>query len=187
VKTETLKYLTATIFETVALLLARWTAAEQESRPSSNELAAIAKSFPHTAIVTATDVSSMDCESSPSPGFLEADFNGDHHPDFAVLLKGSETGKVTNWEGKELREIRYVFAIFVNQGNGEFRVAASEHFVDYGQVGAYIGLQPARHVDSYVSKPITVSNPAVAVEWCGKSTVLYYFSHGRMKKFWTSD
>jgi hypothetical protein len=171
-----------------ALLIASGAARAEQSAPSSVELAAIARAFPETTVVQLADVAPEDCgEVSNPPGYVEGDFNGDGRTDFAVLLKGRPTGKVEQWEGKQLHETPYVFAMFLNTGNGEFSVKKIERFMDFDRVSAYISLAAAGTVDSYVNKSIRIPNPGIAMAWCGKSEVVYYLAQGKVKTFWTSD
>jgi hypothetical protein len=171
----------------VGLLIGSSAADAQQPSPSPTELTAIAQAFPETAVVQATDVSLEDCGEVPNPGYVEGDFNGDGRIDFAVLLRGHPTGKVENWQGKQLHETPYVFAIFLSTGDGKFSVTKAERFMDFDQVAAYISLTPAGTVESSINKPIKIHNPGVAMGWCGKSGVVYYLAQGKLKTFWTSD
>ena len=171
----------------VALLALPCAARAQSTAPSPSELAAIAKAFPKAAVVTAADVSKEDCGPTPNPGFVEGDFNGDGQQDFAVLLNNGETGKVVDWQGKKLKETRYVFAIFVNKGDGTFVVRHVDRWVESGPLIALISPQPAGRIESFVDKSITISNPGVAFAWCGKSEAVYYMSANHVRSFWVSD
>jgi hypothetical protein len=154
--------------------------------------AAIEKAFPGATIVTGADVDSSECGPAPtSPGFVQADFDGDGRADFAVLLNAGATGKVVDWQGKHLRETRYVLALFRAKQTGGFTVTRLNRFVQFWPVAAYIEPQGAGKLegagDAHRGAGVMLQNPGVSLVFCGKSAVVYYVSDHRVHEVWVGD
>ena len=157
-----------------------------------NVQAAIRKSFPRAFVVTATDVDEKECGPLPrSPGFVSGDFGGSGHPGFAVLLNNGATGKIVDWEGRKLRETRYVFVIFSATAAGEYEPLRVNRFLEFTQVAAFLELQPAGLLTGFgdpgTEPTLKISRPGISFTSCGKSSVVFYISGGKVKEFWTSD
>lgn len=137
---------------------------------------AIRKLYPSATIVSAKEVDATSCQPvGNSPGLIRADFNGDGQQDYAVLLKIRVNKKETIWEGKSLREARFAFVIFLDDGAGGFRPRVIRRYDDFVPTAVVIDLQPAgkiRHRETH--KDVQVPMPAVVLSFCEKSATAYY-------------
>jgi hypothetical protein len=171
---------------TVFIVLLPWGARSQGvSLPlPPGASSAIEKVIPGASVVTLDDIDGKGCNPVPhSPGVVTADFNGDNHPGFAVLLKGVETGKTVEWQGQKLKEVHYAFAIFLSDGENSFRAGFVRRFVDFSPIGAYIEIQPPgslRNRDE--NRDVLISNPGVALVFCEKSAAVYYVSRNHIRR-----
>ena len=129
-----------------------------------------------------------ECRPVPqSPGLVRADFTGDGRMDFALLLNAGETGKIIDWQGMKLKETRYVFAIFVEDGQGGYKFKPLQRFEDFVPIAAFIDLQKSGDIRGVDGRLAKISNPAVSFVFCEKSEAVYYFSGDRIRTVWVSD
>ena len=140
-------------------------------------------------MVSLEDIDAKACNPVPrSPGLVLGNFDGDNHPGFAVLLKDNETGKVIDWQGRKLREFRYVFAIFLGNDKGDFQAKLVRRFSDFTTLGAYIDLQaPGNLRNRDENRDVAISNPAISLVFCEKSTAVYYVSGGHIRTVTIAD
>ena len=91
--------------------------------------AAIKRLSPTARVLQANEIDMQECESVPkAPGVVKADFNGDGLEDAAVLLKVSVAKEVKIWEGKQYREAKLMFVIFLNDGKGGYTTLKRENY-----------------------------------------------------------
>jgi len=144
---------------------------------------AIEKAIPGATVVTLEDIDAKACSPVPSsPGIVQGDFNGDNHPGFAVLLRAGETGKIVDWQGRKLKEIRYAFAIFLSDGKSGFQTKLVRRFIDFAPLGAFIDLKaPGKVRNRDENRDVVIRNPAVILVFCEKSASVYYISHNHVR------
>jgi hypothetical protein len=142
---------------------------------------ALAKSVtrlaPRGAIISNADVDSLACQPITSnPGLLRADFNGDGRDDFAALIKLQETGRVKEWEGRSLREARFSFVLFLDDGVGGYRTRVVRKYLDFIPSSVVIDIQTAGVIKHRETKrDILIPHTAVTLSFCEKSATAYYF------------
>jgi hypothetical protein len=146
-------------------------------QPSGEALeSAIQKIAASASIVRTGDVDQTACQPvGEDSGLLRADFNGDGRVDYAVLLKTGDTGKERIWDGKTLRETRFAFVFFLDDGRGSYRAKVVRRYVDFIPTAVVLDLQPAgevRHRETH--KSVRLSNPGVTLSFCEKSATTYF-------------
>jgi hypothetical protein len=151
--------------------------------------AAIERVAVGATIVQAKDVDPISCQPvGESPGLLRADFNGDGRDDYAVLLKTGDTGKERTWEGKTLRETRFAFAFFLDNGSGGYEPRVVRRYVDFIPTAAVLDLQPAgevRHRETH--KNVRLKNPGVTLSFCEKSAATYFLHANKIRSVPIAD
>lgn len=151
---------------------------------------AIQRVAPGARIVAKGDVSTADCgdEFPDQPGLVMADFQGGGRRDFAVLLNAGDSGKVTEWEGKKLKLFNYAFAIFLDDGNGAFKLKLVERFEEHLPLAMFIHLEePGKLDDRDSGNGVTLEHPGVTRVYCDKSAVLYHLVGEKIKTVQLSD
>ena len=164
--------------------------AQSKEAPVPENLAgAISKVTPGSTIVNAKEVDATACQPvGDSPGLVHADFNGDGRQDYAVLLKTSVSKKETVWQGKSLREARFSFVLFLDDGTGGYRARVVRRYADFVPTAVVIDPQPAgkvRHRETH--KHIRVPNPAVMLSFCEKSATTYYLVGDKIRSIPIAD
>lgn len=163
----------------------------QQKEPAIPETlsAAIQKAASGAALVTAHEVDATACAPvGQAPGLVRGDFNGDGRDDYAALLKTKETGKETIWEGKKLREARFSFALFLDDGSGGYKPRVIRRYTDFIPTAVVLDLQPAgnvRHRETH--KNVKLSNPGVTLSFCEKSATTYFMAAGRIRSIPIAD
>lgn len=156
--------------------------------PENLEIA-ISKVAPRSTVVSAKEVDATACQPvGDSPGLVRADFNGDGREDYAVLLKTRVSIEETVWQGKSLREARFLFVWFLNDGAGGFRPRVIRRYDDFVPTAVVIDLQPAgkiRHRETH--KDVQVRNPAVMLSFCEKSATTYYLVDDKFRSIPIAD
>lgn len=151
--------------------------------------AAIKKVAPGAVIVGAQEVDVTACQPvGDSPGLLRADFNGDGRDDYAALLKTGETGKETTWEGRKLREARFSFVLFLDNGSGGYQPRVVHRYTDFIPTAVVLDLQPAgnvRHRETH--KNVRIPNPGVMLSFCEKSATTYFLVGDKIRSIPISD
>ncbi|MGE0278705.1 MAG: hypothetical protein AB7R40_25180 [Nitrospiraceae bacterium] len=150
---------------------------------------AIEKVAVGASIVQAKDVDPVACQPvGENPGFLRADFNGDGRDDYAVLLKTGDTGKERIWEGKTLRETRFTFVFFLDDGAGGYKPRVVRRYVDFIPTAVVLDLQPAgdvRHRET--GKHVRLKNPGITLSFCEKSATTYFLLGGKVRSIPIAD
>jgi hypothetical protein len=151
--------------------------------------AAIQHLAPGAELVGPREVDATSCAPvGRSPGLVRADFNGDMHDDYALLLKTKDTGKVTIWEGKELREAEFSFALFLADRVGGYRAKVVLRYTNYLPAAVVLDLQPAGTVqDRETHQVVTLRNPGVTLSFCEKSATTYYLVGEEIRSIPISD
>lgn len=172
------------------LLTSTYTAAQQkEFAVPENLTAAIKQIAPSAVIIKAQEVDATACHPvGEYPGLVRADLNGDGREDFAALLKTKETGKVTSWEGKTLRETRFLFVLFIDDGGGGYKPRVVRRYTDFVPTAVVIDLQPpgkVRHRETH--KDIQMPNAGVTLSFCEKSAMTYYMSGDKIRSVPIAD
>ncbi len=161
----------------------------KEASLPENLARAISKITPGSSIVDAKDVDATACQPvGDTPGLAHADFNGDGRQDYAVLLKTSVSKKETVWQGKSLREARFSFVLFLDDGTGGYRARVIRRYADFVPTAVVIDIQPAgkvRHRETH--KHIRVPNPAVMLSFCEKSATTYYLVGDKIRSIPIAD
>jgi hypothetical protein len=184
------RHLLAAVAGLVVFFLPTFPIAQQpNSAVPDSLLREIGKLTPGAVIVGAEEVDAIACHPlEKSPGLVRADLNGDGRDDYAVLLKTRETGKETLWEGKKLREARFAFALFIDDGKGSYKPRIVRRFTDFVPVAVVLDLQPAgsvRHRET--RKNIHAPNAAVTLSFCEKSATTYYMDGGKLRSIPIAD
>jgi hypothetical protein len=123
-----------------------------------------------------------------SPGVVRADFDGDGRDDYALLLKTRDTGKVTIWEGKALRQAEFAFAFFLADGSGGFKARVVQRYLSYLPTSEVIQLQPAGRIRQMeTNRTITLKHPGVTLVFCEKSATTYYLAAGKILSIPVAD
>ena len=150
---------------------------------------AIEKVIPGASLVTLADIDAKSCGTLPkSPGLVRGDFNGDKRSDFSVLLKAGETGKSVSWQGSTLKQMRYAFVIFLDDGKGGFRAKLLQRFINYAPIAAYIDRQPAGMVRNRdENRNVSIRNEATAFVFCEKSASVYYVKANKVHEIPVTD
>jgi len=150
--------------------------------------AAIKKVAPSASLVTPRDVDETACAPvGQAPGLLHADFDGDGRADYAALLK-KETGKEKTWEGRTLREARFSFVLFLDDGSGGYKPRVVRRYPDFLPTAAVLDLQSAgtvRHRET--RKNVKLPNPGVMLSFCEKSATAYYIVDGKIRSVPIAD
>jgi len=150
--------------------------------------AAMKKIAPGASLVTASDVDQTACAPvGQSPGLVRADFDGDGRDDYAALLK-KETGKEKTWEGRALREARFAFVLFMDDGGGAYKPRVVRRYADFVPTAVVLDLQPAgdvRHRET--RKNVKLSNPGVMLSFCEKSATTYFIVDGKIRSVPIAD
>jgi hypothetical protein len=119
---------------------------------------------------------------------VKGDFNGDGRDDYAALLKTKETGKETTWEGRKLREARFAFVLFLDDGNGGYTPRVVRRYVDFVPTSVVLDLQPAGRVRNRETRQnVGLSNPGVTLSFCEKSATTYFISDGKIRSISVAD
>jgi len=164
-------------------------AQSKEASVPENLAGAIYKVAPGSAIVSAKEVDATACQPvGDSPGLVRADFNGDGRQDYAVLLKTRVSKEETVWQGKSLREARFLFVWFLDDGSGGYKPRIIRRYTDFVPTAVVIDLQPAgkiRHRETH--KDIQVPNPAVMLSFCEKSATTYYLLDDKFRSIPIAD
>ena len=174
----------------IALLTPAYLGAQQKELAIPDTLsAAIQKAASGAALVTAHEVDATACAPvGQAPGLVRADFNGDGRDDYAALLKTKETGKETIWEGKKLREARFSFVLFLDDGNGGYKPRVVRRYTDFVPTAVVLDLQPAgnvRHRETH--KTVKLANPGVMLSFCEKSATTYFIAAGKIRSIPVAD
>lgn len=150
--------------------------------------AAMKKAAPGASVVAPRDVDETACAPvGQAPGFLHADFDGDGREDYAALLK-KETGKEKTWEGRTLREARFSFVLFIDDGSGGYKPRVIRRYVDFIPTAVVLDLQPAGNVrHRETRKNVKLPNPGVMLSFCEKSATTYYIVDGKIRSVPIAD
>lgn len=150
---------------------------------------AIRKLAPSAKVVAAKDVDTTSCQPvGDSPGMVRADFNGDGRQDYAVLLKTRVSKEVTVSQSNSLREARFSFVLFLDNGRGGYQPIVVRRYEDFVPTIVVINLEPAgiiQHRETH--KEVRVPNPAVMLSFCEKSATIYYLVNGKVRSIPISD
>jgi len=149
---------------------------------------AIGKLGAGAAIVPVNEIG-KECGPVPKTASLvSVDLNGDGLTDAATLVKIRETGKVVPWNGAQLREAEFAFAIYLAQKDGTFVRTFIKRFLDYMPVDSFIGPVPTGTVHNReTNRDVTIAHPGVMLVHCGKSAAAYYMSGNRVHIIPTAD
>jgi hypothetical protein len=178
----------AALFSASALL---WLSASlgSEQAPLPNSLSEAIEHFaPGARVVSTKDVDGISCAPvRETPGVVRADFNGDGHEDYALLLT-KETGKETPWQGSMLKEARFSFAFFMRSADGKYQPRVVLRDVGFIPATIVLSLQPAgkvRHRETH--KNIELKYPGVMLSFCEKSATTYYFAERKIRSIPIAD
>jgi hypothetical protein len=162
--------------------------AEKSSMPKSL-VVAISKVAPNSIIVDAKEVDATACQPvGDSPGLVRADFNGDGRVDYAALLKIKVSKEETVWQGKSLREARFSFVLFLDDGSGGYKPRSIRRYTDFVPTAVVIDLQPAGKIRHRETRQyIRVPNPAVMLSFCEKSATTYYMVNDKIRSIPIAD
>lgn len=149
------------------------------------------KLYPNTDVRIVTKVDKSECEiTGNQPGVITSDFNGDGKSDYAVLVqlrkvKGDQKKLVKDedFEGVDINLLA-----LIQTPSGSFDKFILKKTEGYWTGMVFIALEaPGIVHDTETSRPVRLKNPGVAMEYCGKSRVDFYW-HGRgFKQVWISD
>jgi len=165
------------------------TASGQRAAIPTEVNTAIRKLSPGATVLSFAGVNSVSCAPvGETPGIVKADFNGDEHEDYAVLLKGSTTGRSTQWEGTTLHEFRFSLVFFLDDGKGGYTPLVAHRYADFIPTITVVDLEPAGTVhDATLSKDVSLRFPAVTLSYCEKSSTIYYLSGGKVRSVAAGD
>lgn len=151
-------------------------------------VAAMKKVVPGASLVAPRDVDEAACAPiGQTPGFLHADFDGDGRKDYAALLK-KETGKEKTWEGRTLREARFSFVLFMDDGRGGYKPRVIRRYLDFIPTAVVLELQPAGNVrHRETRKNVNLPNPGVTLSFCEKSATTYYIIDSKIRSVPIAD
>ena len=151
--------------------------------------AAIKRLSPTARVLQANEIDMQECESVPkAPGVVKADFNGDGLEDAAVLLKVSVAKEVKIWEGKQYREAKLMFVIFLNDGKGGYTTLKRENYENLLPAMLFLDVIPPGKVrDIDTGKDVVLRNPGVMLTFCGKSAVAYRVIRSTVQEIPLSD
>ena len=174
----------------LTVLLSNGSCPAEPASPTSAMAAAIQGIASGARILSRGDVNAEECgDTFPGqPGLVVADLSGNSRRDFAVLVNAGETGKVTEWQGTKLKLTNYAFAIFLDDGEGSFKLKFLKRFQGYAPLAAFIDIQgPGRVADRDNGKAVTIEHPGVSLVFCGKSASLYHLVGREVKTIQLAD
>lgn len=149
------------------------------------------KLYPNTDVKIVTKVDQSECEiKGDQPGMIKADFNGDGKSDYAILVqlrkvKGNQKNPVKD---EDFEEVDITLLTLIQTPSGSFDRYILEKTEGYMTGMVFIELvAPGIEHEFDTNKPVRLKNPGVALVYCGKSKVDFYW-HGRgFKQVWISD
>lgn len=161
-------------------------------RVEKSLLEAINKFSPGATILRPDQVDDLECNSSSSPGFVRADFNGDGLEDAAVLLVSHIADQVTLDAGRQFRDADFILALFINDGKGGYRTRKVETFSLRIPSAVVIDIRPpgkirSDEIRSEKPRDITLKNPAFVIYFCGKSSAAYTVTGNKVREIPLSD
>lgn len=135
------------------------------------------------SIVAAGEIDSDACQPlGDDPTLVRADFNGDGRDDYAALLKLGETGKKTEWQGKQLRQGRFALVLFIDNGKGGYLAKLAQRFTSYEPTATMVKFMPPGKVqNAETGKDVVLKNAGVALSFCEKSATVYYLTGHRVR------
>jgi hypothetical protein len=184
------RHLAFALMALVGLSLTLPLSAQPKQSVLPNSLTAAIKTVASAAvIVEPQDVDAAACQPvGESPGLLRADFNGDGRDDYAVLLKMKETGKEKRWDGRTLREARFSFVLFLDDGSGGYRPRVIRQYTDFMPTAVVLDLQPAGNVrHRETRKNVHIPNAGVMLSFCEKSAKTYYLVDDKVRSVPIAD
>ena len=119
-----------------------------------------------------------------NPSLVHADFDGDGHMDYAILLKDNKSGAIR-------------LAVFLCSGDAECKTVFDEEVSTTNSSGIYIRpMQVGSHVSQTDaidtkahSSPARLSSAGIEVTYFGQAKVVYYWSkkHKKLESIQTGD
>ena len=188
-KNDPLRVVRTALAGLLSLLLPALAGAQSSLTIPPSLTAAIRAIAPGADILSPQEIDATACAPlGASPNTVRADFNGDSLDDYALLLKMKETGKVSKWEGRELRQADLALAIFLADKAGSFHARVVREFLNYLPAAVALDLQPAgkvRHRDT--NQTVTLKSPGVTLSFCEKSATTYYLAGDKVRSIPISD
>jgi len=147
------------------------------------------KLYPNTDVKIVTKVDKNNCEiTGNQPGMIMADFNGDGKSDYAVLaqlrrVKGNRTNKDEDFDGVDI-----TLLALMQTASGAFKKVILEKIKGNWVGNVFIDLEaPGILHETQTNRPVHLKTPGVALVYCGKSLVDFYWDGRGFKEVWISD
>lgn len=139
------------------------------------------KLYPNTDVKIVTEVDEKECDiKSRQSGVITGDFNGDGKNDYAVLVQLKKIKKDSKGKDEDFEGVDINLLVLMQNSNGSFDKYILEKTEGYWTGMIFIALEATGIKHEFdTSKPVRLKNPGVALVYCGKSKVdFYWHGHG---------
>jgi hypothetical protein len=144
--------------------------------------------YPNADVKIVTKVDKNECEiSSSQPGMIMDDLNGDGKSDYAVLaqirkVKSSKKSKDEDFDGIDIT----LLALMQNS-SGSFDKYILENIQGRADMKFIELVAPGTVIETQTNRKVHLKTPGVALVYCGKSQVDFYWDRRGFKQVWISD
>lgn len=142
--------------------------------------ATIQKLHAQATVIPLEDVNTTACGPPKGhPAIVQADFNGDGHADYAVLLRVGDVKRLREAAGKTYQLVEVWFVIFMSKADGTLAGIVLDRFDDDLPLAMVLEIQAPgviRAHGSYVhAREVRLKNPGVIRVICEKSAAVFYW------------